>query len=242
MPDPNRLGGLEWTRRTRGALTSAERRRLLGAVARGQVDNIAGRVRLAAGRAPRAATELPDPPDSAFARDVEETARGQSDRVIAHSYRTWLFGHALAALDGERLDPELFWAAALLHDYGIDAPVPGEDFTLRSADEVLDCAGRHGVDGLPAADGVTDHVTPGITVATDGALATYVQAGALSDVGGIRIWDMARSLVDEVDRRRPRGDSLAPLVRAEVKAVPEGRFAFLVKCGFLLLMKLPQPR
>jgi hypothetical protein len=242
MPDPNRLGGLAWTRSTRGALTGPERRRLLGAVARGQVDNVAGRVRLAAGRASRAGTDLPDPPDSAFARDVEEAAREQSPRVIAHSYRTWMFGHALAGVDCEALDPELFWAAALLHDFGIDAPVVGEDFTIRSADRVLACAHPHGVDAEPAADAITVHPTPGITAAADGALGFYVQAGALTDVGWLRVWDLARSLVDEVDRRRPRGESLAPLVRAEVRAVPQGRFAFLVRCGFLLLMRLPQPR
>ena len=42
MPDPERLGGLGWTRRTKGALTSAERRRLCVAIARGQAEN-AGR-------------------------------------------------------------------------------------------------------------------------------------------------------------------------------------------------------
>jgi hypothetical protein len=153
-----------------------------------------------------------------------------------------MFGHALAALDAEPLDPELFWAAALLHDHGIDAPLPGEDFTIRSADVVLACAGRHGVDAQLAADAITVHPTPGITAATDGALGTYVQAGALADVGGFRIWNMAASLVDRVDERRPRGDSLAPLVRAEVRANPRGRFAFLVRCGFLLMIRLPQPR
>jgi hypothetical protein len=242
MPDPNRLGGLAWTRRTGGALTGAERRRLLGAIARGQLEMVAGRAKLAAGRASRAATELPDPPDSAFARDVEEQAREQSPRVVAHSYRTWMFGHALAALDGQALDPELFWAASLLHDFGIDRPVSGQDFTIRSADKVLECAARHGVDGDPAADAVTVHPTPGIDPATDGALGVYVQAGALTDVGGLRVWDMASSLVAEVERRQPRGDSLAPLVRAEIRAVPRGRFALLVRCGFLLLMRLPQPR
>jgi hypothetical protein len=242
MPDPNRLGGLGWARRTRGALTGPERRRMLGAVARGQGEIIAGRLRLATGRAKRAATELPDPPDSAFAREVEDAARDQSQAVIAHSYRTWMFGHALAALDAERLDPELFWAAALLHDYGIDDPVAGEDFTLRSADRLLACAEPHGVDAEAAADGVTVHVTPGIAPATDGALGCYVQAGALTDVAGFRLWDLAESLVDEAGRRRPAGASLAPMVRAEAAAVPRGRFAFLVRCGFLVAVRLSPMR
>lgn len=41
-PDPNRLGGLAWTRRTGGRLTRRERARLLAAIGRGQWDNVAG--------------------------------------------------------------------------------------------------------------------------------------------------------------------------------------------------------
>lgn len=238
MPDPDRLGGLAWTRRTRGALTRAERRRLLAAISRTQLEGIAGRVRLATGRAPRAATELPAPPDSAFARDVEEACREQSAPVIAHSYRTWCFGGALAALDGHPLEPEQFYAAALLHDFGIGAPVENEDFTIRSADRVLRAAQGHEVDASPAADAVCAHATPGVSVDRDGALATYVQAGALLDLAGLRLWDVAQSAVDEVGRQHPWGGSLIPLVKAEARAVPKGRFALLVKSGGAIAMRI----
>ena len=46
-PDPNRIGGLEWARRTRGTLTSSERRQLLVAIAVTQVANAVGRAKLA---------------------------------------------------------------------------------------------------------------------------------------------------------------------------------------------------
>jgi hypothetical protein len=238
MPDPDRLGGLAWTRRTRGALTRAEQRRLLAAISRTQLAGIAGRIKLVTGRAPRAATELPEPPDSAFAADVEAACREQSAPVIAHSYRTWCFGNALAALDGHGLEAEQFYAAALLHDFGIDAPVDGEDFTLRSADRLLACAEPHGVSADPAADAVCAHATPGVTVERDGALATYVQAGALLDLAGLRLWDVAEQTVDEVGRRHPSGGSLVKLVRAEARAVPKGRFALLVRSGGLIAMRL----
>ena len=48
-PDPNRLGGLAWTRRTGGRLTRGERARLLAAIGRGQWDNVLGRAKLALG-------------------------------------------------------------------------------------------------------------------------------------------------------------------------------------------------
>lgn len=236
MPDPDRLGGIGWTRRTKGALTSAERRRLYVAVARGQAENAAGRLKLALGRAPRAAGELPDPPDSAFARDVQEACDEQPSAIVAHSYRTWAFGHALAALDGHALDPEQFWCAALLHDAGIAATKADEDFTLRSAQAAIACASRHGHDGEPIADAITVHATPGIDPATDGALGTYVQGGAMLDLGGLRLWDVSEDLVDRVAARHPLAD-LAPYVRDEARAVPRGRFALLRRCGLIVAMR-----
>ena len=59
--DPERIGGLAWTQRTQGALSSAERRRLLGEIVRGQAGYIAGRIRLAPGRTPEAAAQSASP-------------------------------------------------------------------------------------------------------------------------------------------------------------------------------------
>lgn len=238
MPDPDRIGGIGWTRRTRGALTGAERRKLLAAVARGQAQYAAGRLRLVTGRARRAGGHLPDPPDSEFARSVQEACDEQPPAIVAHSYRSWAFGHALAHLDGVRLDPEEFWCAALLHDAGLATQVAGEDFTLRSAAAAIDQCGRHGRDdGERVADAITVHTTPGVDVRRDGALGAYLQAGAMLDLGGLRLWDVSQRVVDEVAGRHPRAD-LVPYVSAEARAVPRGRFAFLRSCGLTLLMRV----
>jgi hypothetical protein len=78
-----------------------------------------------------------------------------------------------------------------------------------------------------------------VTVERDGALGTYVQAGALCDLAGLRLWDVAESLVDDVTTRYPRAaGSIASLVRAEARAVPKGRFALLVKSGGLIAMRI----
>src|SRR5271167_2310615 len=122
-PDPDRLGGLGWVRRSGGKLTSRERTRLLGAVAVGQWENLLGRAKLALGRLPEAALGIDvktfEPPDSQLAREVEQACAEQPAVIVNHSYRSWLFGRALAATDGCELDPELFYCAALVHDYGI---------------------------------------------------------------------------------------------------------------------------
>jgi hypothetical protein len=154
FPDPNRLGGLEWTRRTRGNLTAAERRRLIGAIAVGQATNIVGRVKLALGRLPAGASSIDvrdfQPPDSRLAREAEAACAEQPDLIAAHSYRTWMWGLALATLDHEHLDRELFYCAALVHDWGATVPVSGEDFTIRGAERALACAQAAGIDPVQA--------------------------------------------------------------------------------------------
>lgn len=240
-PDPDRLGGLSWARRTGGHLTSGERRRLVAAIALGQWENLMGRAKLAVGRLPDAAAAVDvrtfAPPDSRFARQAEQACAEQPAAVSGHCYRTWLFGRALAAVDAIDLDPELFYGGALLHDYGITQPTPDRDFTLASADRMLACAGAAGVaDERSAllADAICVHTTPGVTVARDGGLGCYLQWGAMVDGAGLRLWDVDPANVEVIVDRHPRVDfkrQLVALMRAEAKAVPRGRFGLLVRCG-----------
>jgi hypothetical protein len=248
VPDPERLGGLAWTRRTKGSLSSRERRRLLGAIVRGQAEYIAGRIRLATGRVPAGARDLAladfQPPDSAYARAAEEACAEQLPAVAGHGYRTWALGSGLAALDGHALEPELFYVACLLHDWGICEPVAGEDFTIRSAERAARAA--EGLDVAPEdteaiGDAITVHATPGATVEVDGALGCYVQAGAVFDLAGVRAGDLPRSFREETVRAHPRAgvtDEIVRLIGAEARAVPEGRFALLRRCGFVPLIRL----
>lgn len=247
-PDPQRLGGVAWTRRTGGRLTRAERRRLVAAIALGQWENAVGRVKLALGRRPAAAARVDlntfTVPDSTFAREAEQACAELPATLRDHSYRTWLFGRALAAVDGGSLDDELFYCASLLHDYGIVTPTANEDFTLRSVDRMLICADAAGLtgDGVDlVADGICVHLTPGVKVETDGTIGCYVQWGAMVDVAGLRVWDVAPGNVEEILRRYPRGDikrELMEMVRTEAAAVPGGRFSLLMRCGFPLAVRL----
>jgi hypothetical protein len=247
-PDPQRLGGVAWARRTGGRLSRAERRRLLAAIAVGQWENAVGRVRLALGRIPAAAARVDldtfQVPDSRFAREAEEACAELPPSLKGHSYRTWLFGRALASLDGTTLDDELFYGGALLHDYGIVSPTVDRDFTLGSVDRLLTCADAAGLDDARAellADGICVHTTPGVKVDTDGAIGCYLQWGAMVDGAGLRAWDIAPGNLQEVLRRYPRGDfkrELAAMMRAEAAAVPAGRFKLLVRCGLPLAVRM----
>lgn len=234
-PDPARVGGLAWTRRTGGALTPAERRRLLGEVVRAQGTYVAGRIKLATGRVPTGRFDVDlRPPDSALARSAEEACREQSAALIGHSFRSWIFGSGLAALDRVSLDREAFYVACLLHDHGLDHPVAREDFTLRSADRALACGADESV-----ADAITAHSTPGATVERDGPLGTYLGAGAILDLGGLRAWDLPAAYRDDAIAAHPRDGLIAAitaLIKAEARLNPRGRFALLRRCGIVPLL------
>jgi hypothetical protein len=247
-PDPERLGGLGWARRTGGRLTASERRRLLAAIALGQWENLLGRAKLALGRLPAGASNVDvttfEAPDSALAREAEQACAEQPQAIIGHSYRTWLFGRALAAVDRSELDLELFYCGALVHDYGIAQPTPGRDFTLASVERTLACAAAAGLADERArllADGICVHTTPGVSLEQDGPLGCYLQWGAMVDGAGLRAWDVAPANLSEVLRLHPRADfkrQLIEMMRAEAAAVPGGRFGLLVRCGLPLAVRM----
>jgi hypothetical protein len=247
-PDPQRLGGLAWVRRTGGRLSRAERRRLVAATALGQWEIAVGRAKLALGRLPAGAAHVDldtfQVPDSRFVREAEQACAELPAPLQGHSYRTWLFGRALAGVDGNTLDHELFYCGALLHDYGIASPTADRDFTLGSVDRLRSAANAAGVADDRAdllADGICVHATPGIKVETDGATGCYLQWGAMVDGAGLRIWDVSPGNVQEVLRRHPRGDfkhQLVEMIRAEAAAVPGGRMRLLVRCGLPLAVRM----
>ncbi len=207
-----------------------------------------GRAKLALGRIPAAAARVDldtfHVPDSKFAREAEEACAELPPALEGHSYRTWLFGWALATVDGNKMDDELFYCGALLHDYGIVNPTANRDFTLGSVDRMLSCASAAGLADERAdlvADGICVHTTPGVRVETDGAIGCYLQWGAMVDGAGLRMWDIAPGNVQEVLRRYPRRDfkrELVDMMRAEAAALPAGRFGLLVRCGLPLAVRL----
>ena len=121
----------------------------MGSIAAALGSYAAGRIRATTGRVPPGARDLSaaalTPPDSRLARTAEDACREQPPALIGHGYRTWMFGAGLATVDGLTLDPELFYVASLLHDYGLSQPVAGEDFTLRSVGRLQRCADDAGM-------------------------------------------------------------------------------------------------
>ena len=86
---------------------------------------------------------------------------------------------------------------------------------------------------------------PVLVVGLPNNLSPFVQAGAMADLTGLRVHDLPWDQVRSIYGRHPRHDvhrSVATAVWREAKAVPQGRFALLARCGFPLLVRLAPTR
>jgi len=235
LPDNSDLPiTFEWACRTDGKLSQAQRDRIRVAIRRGYRDVVRG----LAGwpfRRSQASGEFPRSPDSRLARVAEEAAGEQGLALLQHGYRTWLIGSALAGHDRADLDAELFYVTSLLHDAGLAAEVAGQDFTVRSGQILIDVCRRALAEGRgqDAADAAVAHATPGLRL-TDNRVGFYVQAGAMADLAGLRMWDLPRGYLRRAYRAYPASGAhreVPRLIRREARDVPDGRFAMLRAAG-----------
>lgn len=235
----------EWAMASKGALTDTQKRVVAKAIRAGYLDVARGYARWPFQRS-RTAVDLPTPPDSALARTAEEAALDQGPMLAGHGHRTWLAGVALADHDGNTVDRELLYVAALLHDAGMVREVVGEDFTIRSADAVIDVSERSGRGDVSTtlADAVVAHTTPGLDPAVE-PLGYYVQVGALADLAGLRLWDLPPRYLRNAYAAHPPCDihrGIAELIRIEAHNVPDGRFAILERYGLARMVSLSPSR
>jgi hypothetical protein len=235
------LGTRSWVDRTGGQLTGAERRSLLGPLARTHATNAAGRlsmlVRLNSGRRAQVAPSVLVPPGSALTRAaVEEAHRRLTPALLNHSYRTFAFGAALGALEGLTVDAELLFAAALLHDTGLPTAVEGVDFTRDSARIARDVAEDVGLSSAATETmrtAITLHTSPNVPLA-HGPVAYLLAAGAGADVAGLRSWQLPPDLLAAVVEQHPRlrfKSEFTAALRIEAVRVPRGRVKFLRRYG-----------
>lgn len=180
-------------------------------------------------------------PRGALARLAEEiSAPALPPWLLAHSLRTWAWGALLALRDGLRHDPDLLYAAALLHDLGLadgHRPPPGTCFAVwgaRRAQEALLARGA----GAPAADLVARAIALHLEVrvgAAQGPEASLLARGAGLDVVGREARALARPLRDEVVRRWPRQGMKGHLrtrLAEEGRRAPGTRLWLLLHLGF----------
>jgi hypothetical protein len=226
-----------WAQRTDGNLSRTDRRALVGPLLAALPRLAVERSRSLCGQRGTASWELVGLswPDTRLARAAEVEARAVlSPHVLEHSYRSYLFGLVLAAVDGVETDEELAFTACMLHDLQLEAPTPRRCFAVVGARRAHAFALDHGAPPEVAeriAGGVSGHLTPGVADdLTD--LAGFVSAGALVDVAGSRLQEFDRQWVADVLARHPRHDfkrHLRAAIAQEARMVPDGRTAWLIR-------------
>ncbi|HEX4358753.1 MAG TPA: hypothetical protein VH141_14575 [Pseudonocardia sp.] len=237
----------EWAKATGGSLTAEQRRALLKPLARTVVGYVAGRVRLAVGLRGHGRLDIDALrwPDSTLAKEAEAQAREVlSVDLLAHSYRTYLFGLVLAQLDGVRVDEEVCYVASLLHDLQLGDPTPGRCFAVAGGERAERFALDQGTEPTRAASigaAIAAHITAGASddLADPGG---FVSAGAFVDVSGARVDEMRPDWVADLLARHPRHNlkhKLRGYWAAESLAVPDGRARWLTRtAGLPLLVRL----
>jgi hypothetical protein len=241
MNSASTIGTVDWTRRTGGRLEPAERRRLIGDLARVHMGNVVGRVGMLAhldrGRRSHVPPERLLPPDSPLTRAAQEAAtRILPATLLNHSHRTYVFGRALGELERLEVDSELLFAAALLHDTGLVLAGGHDDFTLASTRVAQDVAEQVGLASAATETlqtAITMHDNPRVPLAA-GPVAYLISAGAGVDVAGMRSWDLPPRLLADAVRDYPRNGFKAYFTRAwadEAARVPQGRAKLLRRYG-----------
>lgn len=237
----------DWAITTGGNLTRGQGRALAPLLLRTIARYPGLRLRLATGRRGSGGIDLDalKIPDSVLAREAEEEARELlSPHVLEHSFRTFLFGLALAEIDGAPVDLEMVYVAAMLHDLNLEHPTPGRCFAVVGAERAEQFALEHGAEPERArriAAEISGHITLGAAddLASPGG---FVSAGALADVAGPRLDELDAAWVAQVLERHPRLEFKRHLLtcwKAEGRAVPHGRARWLTRWAtFPMLVRL----
>jgi hypothetical protein len=241
------VGTWEWALETGGALRGRDRIRLVlqGIPARLERIPSQWRSRLLG---EHASLTLPDPPDSALAREADERVRELSSPVLyGHCARTWAFATLFAQRDRVAHDPELLYLACMLHELGLTERHWGHDprarcFAVEGAHAAHALVQEHGASETRArqvAEAISLHLN--ITVpARLGAEAHLLSKGVSLDVVGRRLHQLAPAATAGVDRRWPRAglaDELVASTREQARLRGESRAALLHKLGFAKLIE-----
>ncbi len=235
------VGTLVWARRGGGRLSAADRWRLTAEAVTLQLARMPRQLARRLGLPGREAPfdlSLPAPPDSALARTVlERVEQASPPFLLQHLHRVRAWGHLLAQRNGHRLDDELFYLAALLHDWGLAGgePAPGSCcFALDGAEGALSLLLGEGMPAHRAtavANAICLHLNVRVSLA-HGREAHYLHAAAGLDVIGLRRGKIPEPWLRRVLAEHPRTDweeGIVPRLLREVKERRGCRMEFLAR-------------
>ncbi|NHF72587.1 HD domain-containing protein [Paracoccus xiamenensis] len=215
------MGSLDWGAGGRGALVWNEKLRLLGNLILVKAADSWDRVTETLGllRPEWTDTEVLLPPMNALTADAlalaEET---HAPALLAHSWRTYLFGALLARHERIDFDPSLFFAAAILHDLGLTESHKPElcqaCFALSGGERVRDHLHSRGHSQATArkiGDAISLHLNGRVSRYRHGAEAHLVSRGANCDLFGAGRRRISRVNLIEIHELHPRDGVLDAL-------------------------------
>jgi hypothetical protein len=251
----SQVGSWEWAQRTGGRLGRADRAELLRQGVLAQLSRLPAAMRRRFVRN-TSSVSLPDPPDTALAKEAEERVRELSKPALyGHCLRTWAFAALFAKRDRVDHDEELLYLACVLHDLGLTKAHDGRDpsaacFAVEGARaaHTLLCAQQAPEDrARTVAEAISLHLNIHVPERY-GPEAVLLSKGVMLDVVGRRIERLPEAAVSEVAVKWPRGGSgelLLADTKRQAKLRPQSRAALLHGLGFTRLVSanpLDRPR
>ena len=225
-----RIGSIEWTERTGGALTARECVSLAEPLHRDGSASPRGCAMALRRHSGRRSTVDPAalvPPDSSW-RETPRWPPGHPEPGPAQPLAPRLrVGSAIAALQGITFDCELLYVASMFHDTGLPSLVPHVDFTVRSAELAREFTARHGCRPTAASSSPTPSpctTLPGWVWSRRRGVPPLRRGGV--DVFGLRSDEVPDAVRRRVFREFPRlgfKREFSRLWRAEARQVPHGR-------------------
>lgn len=184
-------------------------------------------------------------PDSAFAKQAIEYASALCPPyMMRHCFRSWCFGSILATRNRIRIDREVFFVSAMLHDLGLsekhrDDPVSFEwvgaglahDFCLGAEQAEERAAMVHNAIALHTSVGIADRQAPE---------TSSLHFGTGLDLFGMRTDEIPPELMQQILADYPRDgfrDAFSSCLKHEVATKPCCQFAGAAAFGIIGKMK-----
>lgn len=241
------VGSLAWARQSGGALSLADRFRLMARTMAPALSAV-GKTWLRIGeRKSCDFSSIPQPDTDAIRSAYALLESCASPSIINHSFRTYFWGAAFARFSGVHHDPELLMASCLLHDLGMtDAhcgKLPGcACFAVEGALAAEEWA--RGIGWPPArqqqiAEAISLHLNGDVAV-SQGAEAHLLQQGAACDVVGSRFYEMDSGYRGRVLEQHPRlgfKKVMLDFATGESRRRPQSRTRLIMQSGFGVMIK-----
>ncbi len=146
------------------------------------------------------------PQDGVAAATWAWAHRSLPDYLLTHSVRAYCWGAAIGAGEGLAYDPQVLWAASLMHDVGLTRiPRNSRCFEVEGGEIARRFLERHGLPAATAdvvATAIVLHMAPAVTL-DDGVEAILLDRATGLDVRGVG-FDLVGRVRSDVVRAFPR--------------------------------------